>query len=528
MEHLTDEDLVRLVDGEFEDGRAEAQGHLNACEECRSRYYQTGGQLSFYDRYHGEILKPSLPPPPKPWADLSQHFDGMSRPLFLKQRRASALPVRWLAVAAAVVLGVFVVRRMDQPARVQAAELLRRASAAATPSNINRRIRVQTRSRTFVRPAVMRSLPGSVDPEADLRAMFDKARYSWEDPLNVRSYIAWREQLDSMEDEVASTPEEGQPQLYLVRTSTSDGPLVEATLALRAGDLHPVQGTLRFAESEVVEISELPEERFAIDQPARPPSVPVQPAAPPPAPVGPARELEVVAALHRIGADLGEPVEVDRTKERILVTVTGLDDRRRQQITEALAGLDSVEIRLIEPRARAAGPNRRGTVAETSGHPAGALLAELETRLGSRASVDQFVDRALVSSDAVLSRAHALRALAQRFPSDVAASMAPADRALLGAIARDHTEGLRVRFADLQSTLAAALPDVAPAAQDRLVTPGAWQETAQSLFAAARSLDELVNSLLAPGTAAAAPRKEDLAPALRGVELQAAILESRL
>jgi hypothetical protein len=152
----------------------------------------------------------------------------------------------------------------------------------------------------------------------------------------------------------------------------------------------------------------------------------------------------------------------------------------------------------------------------------------LEARLGSRASVDQFVDRALVSSDAVLSRAHALRALASRFPPDVVAALTPADRALLGAIARDHSEGLRVRFADLQSTLAAGLPGVTPAAEDRLVTPGPWQGSAHALFTAARSLDELVNSLLAPGSSAAEPRKDDLAPALRSVELLSVTLESRL
>jgi hypothetical protein len=152
----------------------------------------------------------------------------------------------------------------------------------------------------------------------------------------------------------------------------------------------------------------------------------------------------------------------------------------------------------------------------------------LETRLGGRASVDQFIDRALVSSDAVMSRAHALRSLAMRFPADTAAMMAPADRTLLGTIARDHLEGLKVRFADLHSTLAAALPGVTPPPEERAAAPGSWQDAALSLFSAARSLDELVNSLLAPGATAVQARVADLGPALRAVEVQSAVLESRL
>src|SRR5688572_9770246 len=99
-EHFTDDQLVCLVDGEL----AEA-GHLDQCAECRARYLEAGDRLAFYNSYHHDVLKPSLPAPPKPWADLTAHFEAIDKPLFVAPRR-KPISMRWLAAAAAIVLAI--------------------------------------------------------------------------------------------------------------------------------------------------------------------------------------------------------------------------------------------------------------------------------------------------------------------------------------------------------------------------------------------------------------------------------------
>ena len=89
--------------------------------------------------------------------------------------------------------------------------------------------------------------------------------------------------------------------------------------------------TLRFA-AETVEMTELSEDplqprwhpRPLRNPPLRPPrSRPRSRSAPP----TPADELLVIAALHRIGADLGEPVEVRREGPEVVVNVAGVEAR---------------------------------------------------------------------------------------------------------------------------------------------------------------------------------------------------------
>lgn len=49
------------------------------------------------------------------------------------------------------------------------------------------------------------------------------------------------------------------------------------------------------------------------------------------------RELAIVAQLHVLKADLGEPIELGRAGDRLTLTASGLDPDRTREITEALA-----------------------------------------------------------------------------------------------------------------------------------------------------------------------------------------------
>jgi hypothetical protein len=120
--------------------------------------------------------------------------------------------------------------------------------------------------------------------------------------------------------------------------------LVEATLELRSQDLRAVAGTLQFRNHERVEISELPDapmpkpEAAGVAAQAAPALMPSsmknQSSALPRSTTTPGEELQVMAALHRVGADLGDPIEVIPSGDHILVTGMGITPERQQQIRD--------------------------------------------------------------------------------------------------------------------------------------------------------------------------------------------------
>src|SRR5215831_16790493 len=86
--------------------------------------------------------------------------------------------------------------------------------------------------------------------------------------------------------------------------------------------------------------------------PIHPPSPPPPPPPPPrpPSPIShppsPAEELRVIAALHAIGADLGEPVQVSRRDGVLVVEAVGLTSTREQQVRDAVSQIPGVIFRV--------------------------------------------------------------------------------------------------------------------------------------------------------------------------------------
>lgn len=505
--HAADPLLVQLADAELSPEEAVAvQRHLDVCSACRERFTEIRQHLAAYDHFHHRVLKPALPPPPKPWPELAAS-------------RRPVLPVRYLAIAAVVLLGVFTVYRLTRPVQVSAAELLTRAAAVQRPAGIKKRIRVQAGGRSFVRPAVYR---GAARNEAnpELRLLFQTARYSWDDPLSVQSYTSWRNQLSDFRDEVADAGS-----AYIIRTTTSQGTLAEAALTLSRHDLQPLQSTLRFKSGGVVEIAPT-EEMLLAEAPPEPPPAPRQePTRLAPAACTPAQQLRVLSALHTIQADLAEPIELHCDSGRLVVTAIGLPASRQRQLLDALSPVPDLDLRFEEPRARSSAP---AAPPETGAVLTSELLAQLEVSLGGPAPLQQFVDRALDTSDSILTRAHALRSLADRFPAGTEAALSPEQRQLLRAMAADHLRVLTVQFAELRSLLAAGFPSVAVPEREALLPPASWQVIVHSVFAATKGLDELLNALLAPAANQPAADIADLPGALHALDVQSAALAKRL
>jgi hypothetical protein len=510
MRHPEDGELLRYADGELPAGEARrVREHLEACWQCRTELQELQETVAECVRYRKDVLREHLPPPPAPWADIYRRFEQMDAapgraPLAERLRQALAWPGRrWapVAVALTLVCALLVYEwRGVQP--VEAAVLLRKAVAASEERPpAPRRIRVRTRQHDISR--VVAGTPDSASEEklAELAALFRAADYDWEDPLSARSFQAWRDRLPQKRDEVAEI--DG---CYRIRTTAEVGELVEATLKLRVGDLRPVEGRWEFRDNEWVEISEMADAPVALPAPVAravsgPPAAPerdeepgrsVAPAA------TPGHELQVLAALHQVGADLGEPIEVTRDAGRILVSGMGIAPDRQEQIQGVLGAIPHVVVRFSEPAEAAAAAAERGPESTAPGgvpEP----RSRLAERAGGRAQFERLSAQLLDMSDAAMSRAYALRRLAQRFPRQAEAELSAGDRRLLRDLGREHAAALGTQAAGMERLLAPVLGG--PGRAVGASAYGAWQDAAEEVFHAALRVDKLLAVALgaAPG-----------------------------
>jgi hypothetical protein len=486
--HENDEDLLRLADGELPvRDAAKLRDHLSSCGECQSRYAAIGGALEEYRTHHRDGIKGRDPAPPRAWPDLRGRLDQIDA----TARKRTTIHRAWFAAAAAALIAIVSVYEMRSPA-ITAGQLLEKAVAAAAP-NPGRHIRIRARGASLVRPAVWRR-GDAPSQEREMAALFASARYDWEDPLSARSFVRWRAQLKQKTDRIQVIPAgRSHPGIYEIHTVTTSSVLSEAMLALRVDDLLPVQETMRIG-GDLVEID-------AIDSPPDAAPSPRGPSRPDRVQSGPeesagaprtarpatlAEELRVVAALHRIAADLGEPVDVSRENGTLAVRGTGLTTERAQQVREAVSVVPGAAVTFDQPGSEKLDDGGRNKIQVSAG-----VRTELESRLDNDS-----IDRILDASDALRARAFALRSLAKRFSPDLESQLSPADRAVLWGIEKDHAVALAGGLRDLESALAPVLP------QSLAVTitlPPNWQAGCIRISATAQQLDQLLNRMFASG-----------------------------
>jgi hypothetical protein len=500
--HIERERLLRLVDGELPAGEdASAREHLRGCSQCQVALGELQEEVATYGKFHQTTLKASIPPPPHAWKEISAILAcAQEEPAALRWWRGGFFGPKsvWVGAVAMLTLVVVLVR-LDRPASASAAELLRKAAAKEPRSGgAKRRIRIKTGRRTFERAGRIANQSGGVTAgDSELRATFEAARFSWDDPLNARSFAQWRDGLTEKKDQVENLSADGMA-ISRIRTTTDQNTLEEATISLRSADLIPVAETMRFRSGEWVEISEVAGGLEA-QQPAFAPTPRrsglevIEPTAVASAP-GPGLELKVVAALHDVGADLGDPVQITRTATSILVASSALGEEKQSEIERALRGIAGVELRFDTHAAIPAGPGaapRSPAAASVSD----SVSADLQHRLGDSAAVEEFTNRVLDTSDSVLAHAFALRSLAVRFPLPVEAQLSDAERQVLSRIRRDHLQSAADGLDQLKAALQAGVPAWLAVHRERPQPAPAsnWQEGAQSLLDSARNLDRLLN-----------------------------------
>ena len=328
------------------------------------------------------------------------------------------------------------------------------------------------------------------------QGLFQASHYGWQDPLNPRTFQAWRGAQKNPRDSVTMVTRPGEPRVYRVRTAVQAGMLRSASLTLRAKDLRPTGGDFEFEGEGPVSMEEAP--------------APVTPTpavrrlnpkeAPEETPAGPADTLRVLAALSDIGADTGEPVDVaeDASHRHVVVRLGSLSLERQQAIAAALAGLPRVTVELQSSARRAAGTKQAPPQTNSSIIPP-ALRQRFEERLGGPVALQEVTDRTLEASALMLARVHAMEVLAETFPPDTEARLGSQDHLLLRRLRLRHCAELERLAKQIRNDLKTVL-DLSNAEARAVGDTGSgqtWQAGVPLLVVSARETDQLLNHLLA-------------------------------
>jgi hypothetical protein len=302
-------------------------------------------------------------------------------------------------------------------------------------------------------------------------------------------------------------------QAYRIETSTNASELRNAILTLRTADLRPVEERLEFSNQEWVEITEVsgdttpPVSSSAVEN-ERPAAGNAKPPVPeasnarsvPASSASAADQLQVVAALHDVGADLGDPVEVSRSGSEVLVRGVGIAAERQQEIKNVIGSKPHVVVRFSDsPPAKV--PEQ--PIAPNDSTAAGdvrQLQTRLAEQLGGRANLEQLAAQVLDSSELLMARAYALRRLAEQFPVATEQELSATDKQLLLRLRVEHSAALRQQATEIDHDLQPILSAVNPATVngDPATTPNngipshPWQAATEDLFQSARRLDKLL------------------------------------
>src|SRR5262249_13063513 len=172
---------------------------------------------------------------------------------------------------------------------------------------------------------------------------------------------------------------------------------------------------------------------------------------------------------------------------------------RQQQIRAALGLLPNVAIRFSDPAA----VSEEGTAPQSLDSPPAAsapsFQASLERALGGHGLVEQFSSQLLDINEAVMSRAYALRRLAQRFPAEAEPSLDPESRRLLRQLGREHVDALAQVESGMEQLLIPVLTSLGGSAATLPRNEGSgatWQGATEDLFQDAHRVETLLGSML--------------------------------
>jgi hypothetical protein len=314
------------------------------------------------------------------------------------------------------------------------------------------------------------------------------------------------------------------------------GRIVSASMTVRAHDFHPVferfQVEFKTGASHTeraIELSELdyavvtfdalspalfsPESPVDLSSAAGLTVTPPRTLAPGPSPAELVDdEMAARFALHQIGADLGEQIEIQRdvARRKPQIIVSGLLESgdRKRQLLSALEEIPHLEVDLETPeeatRNRKKSPPAPSASAgdtEQVVSTQSAIEKQLLEYFGSSANVEAFSRQAFSIAEALMAEAWALRHLDERYPEADRADLSAPSRQLLELMIRDHRRALGQRTKELNGLLDPLLSGIAAP----VATSAANEKPLLSTFANAQQIESLTLGLLAGSEPASRP-----------------------
>jgi hypothetical protein len=544
--HITDEDLLKLMDGEISstDGRKVRQ-HLEECWGCRGRYEEMQATILQFINYRNRLAAPHMPPSSgnrnRFIAKLDESIESMrtSRASRLLDSPRLALTLirnplftSCLILFTAALAITFVWRHSPT---VEASELLQRAEASETHPSQNgghlvvyQKIRIRTRNTTLERTLYRdsegrrRSRTHELDKsETELRSTLELAGIDWQIPLAASDFRRWHDHLTDKEDEVRHTADGALT--LLTRTKSSD--VSEASLTVRITDFHPTGRRVVLRNSGVIEVSELdyslltwdevnnlslfePDAGSSLEKNS-PAQAVEQPAGQPTIAVLDEAELRVRLVLNQANADSGEQIVITRSASSIQITGVVETDERKQELQDDLRRIPLVHTSLQSIEELASRTNvAKPSTSRTEEHFFTAHESPLETYLDEKSATHQQaaeLSRGILEAALSIEReTHALDSLDKRFSSE-SARLSPDGRVLLKELLGRHTKSLTDAIAKEQSLIDRWAP---PAPVENRMEH--ISDPVAELLQAASHNKELCDELLATGSESQRPANQIL------------------
>jgi hypothetical protein len=211
--------------------------------------------------------------------------------------------------------------------------------------------------------------------------------------------------------------------------------------------------------------------------------------------------LQVVSALHELGADLDDnTLGISREGRQVLVFGTGIPPQRQQQIHGLLDRLPHVVVRFDDPAfpASAMPVQSEPATRDAAGPEKSTYTARIEERLGGRPQFERFSSSVLDWTDSAMTRAYALRRLAQQFSAAAENQMTAEDRRTLRSVGREHLAAFAKDAGRVANTVKPVLTGMGPsmAQIEARQVPTDWQSASEDLLAAARRAETLLAVVL--------------------------------
>ncbi|MDE1162280.1 MAG: hypothetical protein PW792_10095 [Acidobacteriaceae bacterium] len=556
--HLTPQQLLSYLDGELPKAEiANTAQHLHSCWTCRTEIERLERDIAVILDAHHESFAPSMPQPPSAWPSfdaLMAKTEPQPKKSWVRFREALQsffMPARGIAFAALIaVIAVLVVFKLDTHT-VSAKEVLRQVCVANDKHNeiptaqvikqhvhIRRLLKGQNQSQSEAmdvwksrRATVWKSSEAEGEESAviALREEYAANGVAIDLPLSSSTVDAWRKLAGG---EPAIKSEGKELDLSFTKTSelSADG-LSSVSLRIQPETWRIAKMTLQFQDAtfeitednlSLVAVSALPYSLLAELEPG---SGSVNGRAQPS--VGrsvaetvlspeinlDAVQLNVLMTLHQLHADLGEPVTVTHTSQRVDVSVWQLPPERQNEIRMALQNEPGVTVQTTAP------VRRKGEMTPAISRPLSEASAKImvapdvedETLakfFGSAEKEQAFTNKLLDQSSMVLAHLYALRNLQAQFPPERERALSSADRAQLASIVADHGAAAASALRALQDQISPlnTLFHVAATRPESDDSATSWQDESVDALSTARSTDRLFRSVFTTSEIPVSPR----------------------